>query len=124
MPTPENASEQKVLDDVATYGWHVVNVLTDADGPGFSYTIGLFQSFQHPEILVVGLPSGVAHPVLNELGEAARSGRGHVAGATYDDYLEGFQCTRDSADALSRLSRLGAVVLRSKGLPRTPTHLS
>jgi hypothetical protein len=38
--------------DIATYGWHVIKVLEDDEGPGFAFTIGLYQRFEHPELIV------------------------------------------------------------------------
>ena len=93
MPKADTEAERKVLSDVGTHGWHVVNVLEDDRGPAFSYTVGLFHSFRHPEVLVIGLPRETAHPILNEVGAAAQAGRRVEAGATYDDFLEGYDCT-------------------------------
>lgn len=32
---------ERVVDDVLTYGWHVVMVPEDEHGPGWAFTIGL-----------------------------------------------------------------------------------
>jgi hypothetical protein len=34
-----------LVDDVRTYGWHVITVPVDEHGPGFTYSIGLFKSY-------------------------------------------------------------------------------
>ena len=93
MPQPLNPAEQKVLDDVEQYGLHVVNVLAEGDLPEFSYTIGLYKNFNHPEVLVYGLPRNRAHPLLNDVGDEVRAGKKYLAGQTYDDFLEGYRCT-------------------------------
>ena len=48
--------DAQMRDDIATYGWHVIKVLEDDEGPGFAFTIGLHQRFAHPELIVFGLP--------------------------------------------------------------------
>ena len=45
--------DDKVLSDIEEYGWHVVKVMEDNSGPGFCYSIGLFKTFGHPEIMIV-----------------------------------------------------------------------
>ena len=85
-----NPAEEKVLSDVQDYGWHVVKVLEEGDSPEFAYSIGLFRSFQHPEIFIYGLPSERAHLIINEAGEHIRSGRRFFAGQTSDELLEGY----------------------------------
>jgi hypothetical protein len=42
--------------DIATYGWHVIKVFEDDEGPSFAFTIGLYKRFGHPELVVFGLP--------------------------------------------------------------------
>jgi hypothetical protein len=42
---------ERVKGDVARFGWHVVLISGD-DEPGFLFTIGLWQTYQHPEILL------------------------------------------------------------------------
>jgi len=54
-PRCEGGDDQKLLDDVAEYGWHVIKVLDQPDAPGWAYSVGLFQNFGHPEIMVFGL---------------------------------------------------------------------
>jgi hypothetical protein len=93
MPQPLDPSEQKVLDDVEQYGLHVVNVLAEGDLPEFSYTIGLYKNFNHPEVLVYGLARERAHRLLNDLGDDLRAGEKYLVGQTYDSLLEGYLCT-------------------------------
>lgn len=71
----QDAGEQKVLDDIAGYGWHCVNILAERDLPPYAFTIGLFHSYGHPELIVFGLPGKVAHAILHIAAEAARDGK-------------------------------------------------
>jgi len=93
MRQPTDPGEQKVVDDILQYGWHVVNVLGERDLPEFTYTIGLFRSYEHPEVLIYGLPRERAHQLVNDLGEKVRQGVTYVAGNTYDDILRDYRCT-------------------------------
>lgn len=92
-PTPRDEHEQKALDDVERHGLHIVHVLEEGDLPPFSYTVGLYHTFGHPEVLVYGLPNDSAHSLLNHLASQLREGKKYVAGGTYSDLLDGFRAT-------------------------------
>ena len=79
--------------DIATYGWHVIAVYEDDEGPGFAFTIGLFRRFEHPELIVFGLPPETMHLMLNGAGAAVRGGRTYGVDKDYDDILERYNCT-------------------------------
>jgi hypothetical protein len=85
--------DAQVHADIATYGWHVIEVAEDDEGPGFAFTIGLYRRFQHPELIVFGLALDTMHLMLNAAGEAVRAGRTYAAGQNYEDVLEGYACT-------------------------------
>src|SRR5262249_31703607 len=74
---PELADEddRKLLADVEGYGWHVIGVEEDEEGPGFAYSIGLYHTFHHPEVIVFGLSVRVLHRIVNAVGEGVRSGK-------------------------------------------------
>jgi hypothetical protein len=84
---------------VRRYGWHIEYVGggscdrpgcgcgADDEGPPFAYTVGLF-GLHHPELLMFGVPKGLAARVLNTLGERIRSGDTLLSGqlVTLDDW--------------------------------------
>ncbi|HEV2843993.1 MAG TPA: DUF4262 domain-containing protein [Thermoanaerobaculia bacterium] len=89
------ATLEKVKRDVETFGWHLLLVSGDADEPAFLFTIGLWESYRHPEI-VLFVPSHDPHEMAGNLQvvvERIRQGKtfmpnevseslfGHFAGA-------------------------------------------
>ena len=87
-----DAEEQKLLDDIREYGWHCIGVVGDHKHEPFTYTIGLFQSYGHPELLVYGLPRDIAHSVLAIAAEAAATGTPIDLDKPTDMLLEGYPC--------------------------------
>ena len=81
-------SERKVLDDVEQYGVHVVHVMEDDEGPGFSFTVGLWHTFAQPELLVFGLEADVAQELLNEIADQANEGMKFLADSKHDGLLQ------------------------------------
>jgi len=84
--------DEKVIADVAEFGWHVVKVAEDANGPGFAFTIGLTKTFGHPEVIIFGLPLETMHVVLNNVGAIVREGTPLRPGRVTEDVLEGYAC--------------------------------
>jgi hypothetical protein len=72
LSTPVDDGDRKLLADVKQVGWHVIKVAGDDEGPAFAYSIGLFHSFQHPEIVTFGLDVTDMHRMINAIGEAVR----------------------------------------------------
>jgi hypothetical protein len=93
MREPENDGERKALADVQNHGWHVLKVFEDDEGPGFAYTVGLYHSFGHPELIVVGLAPDVGHAVLNIAGESIRRGTRYAHGTQSDGLLDDYACS-------------------------------
>ena len=92
LPTPADESERKVVSDVQIHGWHVVKVFASAERPEFAYTIGLQHNFGHPELIVFGLSSKIAHAALNVAGDNIRAGACYQAGTQTDQILNQYLC--------------------------------
>jgi len=85
-------AEEKIVADVAEYGWHVMNVFAEEGRPGFSYSIGLSVTFRHPEIILFGLRSETAHQLINLVGNAVQEGKSFEDGSVSSDFLSGYDC--------------------------------
>lgn len=83
-------AERKILADVEEYGVHIVHVPGDDEAPGFSFTVGLWHSFEQPEVIVFGLPDEVAHELLNGIADDADDGKQFLAGQKHDGLLVGY----------------------------------
>lgn len=91
MTDSPSSPEQKLVDDVREFGWHVVKVMHDRDGrPAWAYSIGLFHTFAHPEIIVFGLELETMHRVINDLGASVKQGRRYRDGEHDADLLDGY----------------------------------
>jgi hypothetical protein len=92
MPVPDDDQDRKLLSDVAEHGWHIPHIFADESGPCFSFSVGFYLKFGHPEILVMGLSQSVAHKFINLVGGYIRSGRVFRPGERTDDLAQGFSC--------------------------------
>jgi hypothetical protein len=101
------AADRKIIHDVNTHGWHVMKIMSERDDPGWAFTIGLFRTFGHPEVVIFGLESGVMHTILNSVGELIRSGATFCDGSETEEVLERYRCKFRSVDRFWYLHVLG-----------------
>jgi hypothetical protein len=90
LPTAEDDSDRKLLADVASHGWHIVGVDAHNNGPDFAFSVGLLYTLGHPEILIMGLKHSISAHLINDMGDAIRSGKRFEAGHYYNDIADGF----------------------------------
>lgn len=70
----DEPSDQKLIADVESHGWHVVGIPDDDVGPGFAFTVGLYLRTLQPEILIMGIPFEPSVRVLNAMGDFLMAG--------------------------------------------------
>jgi hypothetical protein len=82
---PLDASDLRLMADVAQAGYHVVSGSSTGDAPAFAFSVGLFRTFDHPEVAIFGLSPDVLGAAVRRVAERVR------AGARFDeeDVLEG-----------------------------------
>lgn len=110
--------EQRVLDDIAKYGWHDVCIETDEVGPGFNYTVGFMQTVEHPEVIIFGLKRNVMHDVLWGIFRDIQKGLRFDTPGLYENLLEGCACTSRQVHASQHPDYLGYAMwhCRHRGL--------
>jgi hypothetical protein len=87
---PEEVRDRKLLSDVEEFGWHVALIPEDDEGPAFAFTVGLYRTFGHPEVIVFGLGIQAMHGIVNVIGEEVRQGRRFSQGEAASGIIEGF----------------------------------
>jgi hypothetical protein len=85
----ESERERSLVSDIEEYGWHVLLIPEEDEGPSFAYSVGLFKTFAHPEIVVFGLDVDLMRQMINRIGEEVRAGRCVSHGDSSPGVLEG-----------------------------------
>ena len=106
MPTPTSSLDRDVIARVERYGWYVIKVLGGDAEPPFAYTVGLSQSFGHPEAIVVGLSGDVAHAILNLLGSRIEEGEVFGENQQVEDLIDGYPAALRAVSAPNKVSYL------------------
>jgi hypothetical protein len=84
------APDAKVLTDIQKEGFHIVGVFPreQEEGPNWAFSIGLFYSYGHPEVIIMGLPLKTCMSVVSHIGKQVKAGMHYAVEETYDDILE------------------------------------
>lgn len=106
-----DAEDRAFADDVREHGFRWIRVgesEQDAlnfpewrDTPAWSYTIGLYGSFGHPELVAFWLEREIAGALFWDLADAIKAGRTFRPGEIYSDALPSFDGQRFSLEAVS-----------------------
>jgi len=62
-------ADQKILQDIETYGCSVMHIAAEDELPPFAFSMGISKTSKAPEVLVIGLKQPVAHAIANEYNE-------------------------------------------------------
>jgi hypothetical protein len=105
LPEPEDRVDEKLISDLRTYGWHCLHV-ADEHHPehaernaavgshpiydaAFSYTVGLWLTRSHPELVLVGRWTH-AHAIISAAVSLIEEGERFGVGSRTDQVLEGY----------------------------------
>jgi hypothetical protein len=102
----KDARDQAFIHGIIEHG-HMVLCVADAvdeptEGPPFAYSVGAFESYGAPEVIVSGLGADLMHFMINEFMRAWKTIEKPTLGVRLSGYVEGFDviCVEASKDAL------------------------
>jgi hypothetical protein len=88
---------ERTRDLIAEHGWTVIIVPSDEHGPGFAYSIGLFERFAHPEVAISGLPNELIHRLVNDAAALIAGGTKLADGEQTEALIEDLPCSVQAA---------------------------
>jgi Domain of unknown function (DUF4262) len=84
--------ERQVIHNINEFGWHAVNVVEDDGHPPWTYTIGFHDTWNHPELIIIGRSRATAHHILETIATGLDSDRRLDLNATTGTLLPGIAC--------------------------------
>ena len=84
--------DKEVQDNIDKFGLNVRHVFSNDNLPPFSYSIGLFRSYGHPEIIMIGLKQELAHTLINNMAYDIKEGKTFAPFKFEADILDDFDC--------------------------------
>jgi len=58
----------------------------------FSYSVGLYKTYNHPEVIIIGLKQDLAHAIINNIAYDIKNGKRYDEYSWSPDILDGFKC--------------------------------
>lgn len=81
--------QRNIVNDVeGGPGWSAMGVFGTEGQPPFTYTIGLARNFDHPDLIIYGLPAEVAHHLFRTAIEMIKDGTRFIPGELYADIAD------------------------------------
>lgn len=84
-------NEEQTKSDIEKHGLTVIIIEGTDYLPAFAYSIGLWQRFEHPEIICFGLTTKTLHALINNVADIVKEGK---TIATNIDFYDIFESTR------------------------------
>jgi hypothetical protein len=76
---------KKSKHNIEKYGLQVLSIRASMYLPSFSYSIGLLESYQHPELICFGLSTDLMHALINDVAALIKQGKKMETGKNYDN---------------------------------------
>ena len=73
-PDTLDSEEKSFVAKIREHGWFNTSVASDDEGPGFSYTSGLWVNAHQPEVIMFSMKREIAHDVFWDLFRDAQAG--------------------------------------------------
>jgi Domain of unknown function (DUF4262) len=99
-PKATDLASMKLLENVEKFGWHVMLITEEKDTPGWAFSVGLYHTFKHPEIVIFGLPKDGMHAFINVIGEDIRAGRVYRSDDADTELIPGYTTTFQTVEKI------------------------
>jgi Domain of unknown function (DUF4262) len=76
-----------IAEDIRNHGWSALDVYDAA--PPFIYTVGLTETWNHPELIVFGMPPKSLSGILSAMVHTIKGGATYAKAGTYSGILQG-----------------------------------
>lgn len=86
---PLDACDLRLMADVAQAGYHVASGLPSGEEPAFAFSVGLFRTFDHPEVAAFGLPPEALEEAIRRIAERIRDGERFDEGDVEQGIVDG-----------------------------------
>jgi len=99
---------EKTSLNISKYGLQVIMVSSTKYSPSFAYSIGLTETYDHPEIICFGLSNDLAQEIINDVAEIIKNGDIIEIGENYYKIFKDSRATFLNVDKRSFSDYFGA----------------
>lgn len=84
----DSLAKQTILNNIEEFGCHIALLESDNYLPAFAYTIGLYEKYNHPEIICFGLSIDLLGSLLNHAKSLIQQGETLIPNLPYQGFLD------------------------------------
>lgn len=88
-PKAENEGDERMFRHIREHGCSVVSIPGSAKESPFVFSVGLFANYDHPELIMFGMPPDNAQAIINDVRDRVAAGHKFADGDISDEFLEG-----------------------------------
>ncbi len=74
--------------NIEKFGLQVIMVSSTAYSPSFAYSVGLAETYKHPEVIIFGLPNDFGHEIINDVAEIIKKEEVFEVGKIYKNIFK------------------------------------
>lgn len=86
----DKETKARILKNIDEHGFHICYFPSDGYLPSFYYTIGFFQKYQKPEIVIFALPQNTITNICHKVAEIYESGQSLETLTNHQDFIQDF----------------------------------
>jgi len=102
--------DEKTRSHIDKYGLTVILIKATDYLPSFGYSIGLWEKYQHPEIISFGLTPETIHGIINNAANIVKAGRKIKTQTAYSEIFEGANAEFVNVDARNLHDYFGTAI--------------
>lgn len=80
--------QERTKTHIEKFGLSVVMLQSTGYLPSFTYSVGLWQTYNHPEIICFGLKTDLMHAIINDVADLIKNGKKITSGLEYDNIFK------------------------------------
>lgn len=88
--THDKETKERIISNIQEYDCHLALIEGDGYSPAFVFTIGLYEKFKHPEIMIFGMNTDVMGQLLNGIKNQVKKGTQYLSNKEYENILAGY----------------------------------
>jgi hypothetical protein len=102
--------ENRTTSDIQKFGLTVIIIEATEYLPSFAYSIGLWQKYNHPEIICFGLSTKSLHTIINNVADIIKSGQIIEAVKRYDQVFQSGSAEFLTVDSRNLIDYFGTAI--------------
>lgn len=89
----KNKLLENTKSNIDKFGLQVIMISPTNYSPAFAYSIGLWETYGHPEIICFGLPKDIGHKIINDVAEIIKQGNKIEVNKNYSEVFKDSKAT-------------------------------